>query len=70
MSKDGINGKVVKEEIKIEEPKKEIEAPKAEPKKATDLTKLTVVELKEMAKIKGIQGYSKLKKDELIETLK
>jgi len=31
---------------------------------------LSLTELKEMAKIKGIKGYSKMKKDELLEALK
>ncbi|MGN1000519.1 MAG: Rho termination factor N-terminal domain-containing protein [Bacilli bacterium] len=35
-----------------------------------DIHDMTLVELKEMAKIKGIKGYSKLKKDELLEVLK
>ena len=35
-----------------------------------DLTAMNLTELKEMAKIKGIKGYSKMKKDELIEVLK
>ena len=35
-----------------------------------DLTILTVFELKELAKKKEIKGYSKMKKEELIEVLK
>ena len=35
-----------------------------------DLNSMNLTELKEMAKIKGIKGYSKMKKDELIEVLK
>ena len=35
-----------------------------------DLTILTVSELKELAKKKEIKGYSKMKKDELIDALK
>ena len=56
------------------EPKKEA-APKAETpakteEKATqDLSKLTVAELREMAKANDISGYSSMKKAELIEAL-
>ena len=35
-----------------------------------DIKDMTLTELKEVAKIKGIKGYSKLKKDELLEVLK
>ncbi|WP_242117317.1 50S ribosomal protein L21 [Aestuariivivens sediminicola] len=48
-------------------------APKAEaPKKeetTQDLSKLTVAELREMAKAKGLTGYSSMKKAELIAAL-
>ena len=37
---------------------------------ATDLSKLTVAELKEMAKQKGISGATTMKKAELIDALK
>ena len=55
-----------KEKVEVKEEKKE------EPKKETkiDLTILTVSELKELAKKKEIKGYSKMKKEELIENLK
>jgi large subunit ribosomal protein L20 len=51
---------------------KKVEEKPAAPKKETkvDLDGLTVAELKEMAKDKGLTGYSALKKAELITALK
>ena len=64
-----------KESVKASAPKKAA-APKAKtaPKKdaakpATDLSKNTVAELKEMAKAKGIEGISSMKKADLIAAL-
>lgn len=59
--------KEVKDEAKKEEVKETVEEIKAEDKE--DLSKKTVAELKEMAKAEGIEGYSKLKKSELLEIL-
>ena len=70
----------VKEEVKEEKKetkkatktKKEEVVEEKEPAKAKkeDLSEKTLTELKEIAKEKGIKGYSKLKKDELLEVLK
>ena len=38
-------------------------------KAGTELSKLSVSELKEKAKAAGLSGYSKLKKDELVDML-
>ena len=59
--------KEVKAEAKKEEVKETVEEIKAEDKE--NLSKKTVAELKEMAKAEGIEGYSKLKKSELLEIL-
>ena len=70
--------KETKKEEKVEkkETKKEEKVEKKETKKTIkkevkeDLSTKTVAELKEMAKAKGIEGYSKFKKAELIDALK
>ena len=61
---------VKKEEKEHSEPKKEV-APVAEPVKEekADYSKMTVAELKAMAKEKEIAGYTTMKKAELIEAL-
>ena len=71
ISKDALNGKVptktTKSELKKEEKKVEEKALKEEVK---DYDKMTLAELKALAKEKGIKGYSTMKKDELISNLK
>ena len=67
IAKDALAGKTVKTEVKseVKEAKKEV---KVEAKE--DLSKLTVAELKEMAKAKNIAGASTMKKAELLDALK
>lgn len=62
--------KETKKAVKKEE--KEVKETKKTTKKETkeDLSTKTVAELKELAKAKGIEGYTKLKKAELLEALK
>ena len=66
IANSALNGKSVKFETKKIE-KTENVSKKAE---TTDLSKLTVAELKEMAKEKGIEGISTMKKADLISALK
>jgi len=72
IAKDALDGKVTKPAKK--------EAPKAEPKKAEtkkeekedkkDYSKMTLAELKAVAKEQGVKGYSTMKKDELLKSIK
>jgi large subunit ribosomal protein L20 len=66
--------KAIKEEIKAElkeEIKEEVkEEVKEELEQQSDLESLTVAELKDLAKSRGLSGYSALKKAELIDLLK
>ncbi len=66
VAKAALDGKTTTKTVKKEE-KKETETVKEEKQ---DLSKLKVAELREMAKEKGIEGFSTMKKAELIDALK
>jgi len=70
IAKSALNGKVkVEDKKEVKETKKETVKKEAKVE-TTDLSKMTVAELKEMAKEKGIAGYTTMKKAELLDALK
>lgn len=69
VARDGKAGKITKQEVKeTKEVKKEEK--KETPKEEQDLSKMTVAELRNLAKEKGIEGTGTMKKADLLAALK
>ena len=63
ISKSALEGKTIKKETKVVKANSENE-------NKNDYSKMTLAELKAIAKEQGIKGYSTMKKDELLSNLK
>ena len=70
VKEEKVEAKPEKKEAKTEKPKKATKKAEVKEEKAEDLSAKTVAELRELAKVKEVKGYSTMKKAELLEALK
>ena len=69
LAKTGKVSKVIKAEVKTTKKTEEENTKKSEKKETVDYSKMTVAELKSLAKEKRISGYTTMKKSELVAAL-
>ena len=69
IAKDALDGKVTKP-AKKEAPKAEAKKEETKKEAKADYSKMTLAELKAVAKEQGVKGYSTMKKDELLKSVK
>ena len=69
VAKDAIDGKIIKEEVKVSKSEKTTKATTKKEETKVNYSKMTVAELKKLAKENNIDGYTTMKKAELVAAL-